>query len=72
VDVPAYRTNVVDASGAGDAFNAGLIAAHLRGYDIYEAVKVGNATASYIVEEWGCQTNLPTWNQVLERYSKIR
>jgi sugar/nucleoside kinase (ribokinase family) len=72
VDVPAYQTKVVDASGAGDAFNAGFITGRIRGYDIYEAVKLGNAAASYIVEDWGCQTNLPTWEQVLERYGSIK
>jgi ribokinase len=72
VDAPAYQTNVVDASGAGDAFNAGFICARLRGFDIYESVKLGNATASFIVEEWGCQTNLPTWDQVIERYNQIK
>ncbi len=72
VDVPAYETASVDASGAGDAFNAGFITGRVKGHDIYESVKLGNATASYIVEEWGCQTNLPTWEQVVERYNKIK
>jgi sugar/nucleoside kinase (ribokinase family) len=71
VDVGVYKTKVVDASGAGDAFNAGFITALLKGYQIYDAVKVGNAAASFVVEEWGCQTNLPSWNKVLERYSQI-
>lgn len=71
-DVPAYSAKVVDASGAGDAFNAGLLAGHIKGYDIYESVKIANATASYVVEEWGCQTNLPGWDQVMERYKKIK
>ena len=71
VDVGAYPAKVVDTSGAGDAFNAGFITAQLRDYDIYESVKIGNATASFIVEEWGCQTNLPSWSQVLERHDKI-
>ncbi|MBN2013805.1 MAG: hypothetical protein JW778_01360 [Candidatus Altiarchaeota archaeon] len=71
INVPAYKTTVVDAAGAGDAFNSGFIAAHVRGFDVYNAVKVGNATASFIVEEWGCQTNLPTWEMVMERYKKL-
>lgn len=71
VDVCAFKSKVVDASGAGDAFNAGLITALLRGHEIYDAVKIGNATASFVVEEWGCQTNLPAWENVLERYSQI-
>ncbi|HIE33607.1 MAG TPA: hypothetical protein EYP86_00510 [Candidatus Altiarchaeales archaeon] len=71
INVPAYKTNVVDASGAGDAFNAGFISAIIRNFDTYNAVKIGNATASFIVESWGCQTNLPTWDAVIERSEKI-
>jgi sugar/nucleoside kinase (ribokinase family) len=72
VDIPAYQTKVVDASGAGDAFNAGFMAGRLRGYDIYDSVKLGNAAASYIVEEWGCQTRLPSWEQTMERFERIK
>jgi ribokinase len=72
VNVNAYETEVVDASGAGDAFNAGFISAYLRGEDVYDAAKAGNATSSFIVEKWGCQTNLPSWEEVLERRKKIR
>lgn len=72
VDIGCYKTSVVDASGAGDAFNAGFIAGHVRGLDVYESVKLGNAAASFIVEAWGCQTNLPTWDKVNERVRGIR
>lgn len=72
VDVNAYRTIAVDASGAGDAFNAGFITAYVRGHDVYDAARIGNATASFVVEKWGCQTNLPTWEGVVGRYNKIR
>lgn len=71
INVPAFETKVVDAAGAGDAFNAGFIAAHVRGFEIYNAVQLGNATASFIVEEWGCQTNLPTWDRVMERFRRL-
>ncbi|HEX55167.1 MAG: hypothetical protein DRO90_00615 [Candidatus Altiarchaeales archaeon] len=71
VDVPIFKTRVIDESGAGDAFNAGFIAAYIRGFDVYNSVKIGNATASFIVEGWGCQSNLPTWDAVMERYKKI-
>ncbi len=71
INVPAFKTDVVNAAGAGDAFNAGFIAAHIRGFDTYDAVKIGNATASFIVGGWGCQTNLPAWEKVMERYKRI-
>lgn len=70
-EVPTYKTSVVDASGAGDAFNAGFIAARLRGFSVYDSARAANATASYIVEKWGCQTNLPTWEMVMSRYEQI-
>ncbi len=69
--VPVYKTDSVDASGAGDAFNAGFIAAHLRGFETHDAINFANATASFIVEKWGCQTNLPTWEMVKRRYDEL-
>jgi nucleoside kinase len=72
VDIPTFKTTVVDAAGAGDAFNAGYIAAIQRGLDTLESVKFANAVASFVVEKWGCQTNLPTWEDAMERYEKIR
>ncbi len=72
VAIGSYRTKAVDTSGAGDAFNAGFITAYLKTNDIYDSVKIGNATASFIVEKWGCQTNLPTWDMVLERKNRIK
>ena len=71
MNVPVYKTKSLDGSGAGDAFNAGFIAGQLRKYDLLNSVKLGNATASFIVEKWGCQTNLPTWDAVLSRYEQI-
>lgn len=71
VDIGCFKTSVVDASGAGDAFNAGFITGQVRGYDVYDSVKLGNAAASFIVEAWGCQTNLPSWEKALERYRGI-
>ncbi|ODS37325.1 MAG: hypothetical protein A7315_04195 [Candidatus Altiarchaeales archaeon WOR_SM1_79] len=70
-DVPAFKTAVVDPAGAGDAFNAGFIASRLKGYSIADSVKIANCTASFVIEKWGCQTNLPSWEQVMERFEEI-
>ncbi|MBD3260518.1 MAG: hypothetical protein GF334_02375, partial [Candidatus Altiarchaeales archaeon] len=71
-EVSAYETEVVDESGAGDAFNAGFIWAILSGREAIEAAAFGNATASYAVQRWGCQTNLAKKDRILKRYEKIR
>lgn len=70
-NIKSYETKAIDESGAGDAFNAGFIAAYLRNYSLIECVKIANVTASFVVEKFGCQTNLPTWDAVMERYKNF-
>jgi sugar/nucleoside kinase (ribokinase family) len=50
---------VVDTTGAGDSYVAGVVSGLLQGVPEAEAAHMGAAVASYVVEEWGCQTNLP-------------
>lgn len=46
----------VDATGAGDAFLAGLMYGIYKGYDTREAVKLGNITGGNCVTKVGCLT----------------
>lgn len=41
--VPAYEVNVVDGTGAGDAFVAGFLRGMLEGWDLERTAKFGNA-----------------------------
>lgn len=56
VMVPGFVVPVVDTVGAGDAFNAGFIAARLRGLDISGAVVWGNAVAGLTVSGRGARS----------------
>jgi fructokinase/2-dehydro-3-deoxygluconokinase len=46
VHAPAFPASVVDTLGAGDAFDAGFVAACLAGGDTHEALRWGNAVAA--------------------------
>jgi sugar/nucleoside kinase (ribokinase family) len=55
--IPALRVRkVVDATGAGDAFVAGFLAATLRGHDPFKAAYIANAVAASCVTAVGAST----------------
>lgn len=66
--IPAVKADrVVDATGAGDSFRAGYYAGLYHGYDRHESLVIASATASFIVEEVGALTVMPTFDRVMER-----
>lgn len=61
-------TNVVDPTGAGDAFRAGFLAGIDRGYDLVSSGQMGSAVASFAVEQYGAQEHTFTLKDLEERY----
>jgi sugar/nucleoside kinase (ribokinase family) len=67
IRTPAFPVSVVDTTGAGDAFRAGLAAAWLRGGEaanLERALAVANATAALNCRAEGAQQGLPSWEEV--------
>ncbi len=58
----AFAVAVVDATGAGDAFAAGFLAATLRNLPLEMCVKMGNATGARCVSAVGTIAGLGDWN----------
>ena len=64
---PGFRVDVVDTTGAGDAFRGGLASAWLRGGrtpDLTGILEAANATAALNCRQIGAQTALPTLDEV--------
>jgi sugar/nucleoside kinase (ribokinase family) len=51
--IPAARCKVLDVTGAGDAFAAGLIHRYLKTGDIRKAIVFGQATACFVIQGSG-------------------
>ncbi|WP_311171485.1 carbohydrate kinase family protein [Halobellus ordinarius] len=60
---PGYPIDVVDTTGAGDAFAAGFIAALVDGADRERALAVANACGALVAQAPGARTSL-TWDDV--------
>jgi ribokinase len=65
IDVPAIDIPVVDTTGAGDAFNAGLAVALANGSDLESAVHLAVVTGALAVTKEGVIPSLPYRDQVL-------
>jgi sugar/nucleoside kinase (ribokinase family) len=59
-----------DATGAGDSYRAGFYAGLYHGMSVRDSLVMGSAVASFTVEKEGAMSNIPTWEQALERAKK--
>jgi inosine-guanosine kinase (EC 2.7.1.73)/cytidine kinase (EC 2.7.1.-) len=66
--IPIVPVTLADPTGAGDAYRAGFLTAYEQQYPPLVCARVGTVTASFVVEKVGCQTNLPDWQAMAERY----
>ncbi len=64
--VPGYPVEqVVDTTGAGDAFCGGFLAAILWGWDAADAAQIGHAAAARVVGQLGGHAGAPTLDELL-------
>jgi adenosine kinase len=69
VAIPAATVhNVVDPTGAGDAYRAGLLKGIVLGRDIETSAKMGAVAASFAIEKYGTQEHHYTYEDFIERY----
>jgi ribokinase len=64
--IDAYKVNVVDTTGAGDAYCAGFLYGLLAGKDLYTCGKLGNFVASYKIRKIGARAGLPRLSALRE------
>ncbi|QKC98545.1 carbohydrate kinase family protein [Mesorhizobium sp. NZP2298] len=68
-DMPSVAPDAfVDSTGAGDSFVAGTLKGLIGGHSHETAARIGATVASFIIEKWGCQSNLPSPQRVAQRF----
>jgi len=64
-DIPGYAVDVVDTTGAGDAFSGAFIAALCRGLDVEAAARVANAVGAMAVQCVGATAGVRSWDDTV-------
>jgi sugar/nucleoside kinase (ribokinase family) len=63
--VPAQPVKqVVDTTGAGDAFSVGLLAGILEGFSWQDTIQLGSQVAAYKIQHHGARKGLPYRDQI--------
>ncbi len=69
--LPLFKVKAVDATGAGDAFAAGMAVALAEGKPFPEAGRMGSAAAAIKITKMGAQAGLPT-RRALDQFLRKR
>jgi adenosine kinase len=59
---------VLDPTGAGDAYRAGLIKGLISDLPLEESAKLASAVAGYAVESYGTQNHRFTWRELKQKF----
>lgn len=65
--IPAFQVEALDSTGAGDAFNGGLLTALSEGKDLFAAAEFANATAALSVQKLGTTPSMP-WRSEIDQF----
>lgn len=67
--LPSLHVEAVDTTGAGDAFNGGLVTALSQGHDLFTAIRYGNVVGALSVTKIGSAVAMPTREEIDQFYS---
>ncbi len=64
-EIPIFKVNPVDATGAGDAFDAGFLIGLYNGWPVEQAAVFGSAVGAICVTAFGATTGIVSYEETL-------
>lgn len=71
LEVAVQPEAIVDSTGAGDAFAAGVLFGLLKGEKIITAARLGEIMAARCLGQMGARAGLPTREELIQAYRKL-
>ena len=70
--VAALRVDAIDATGAGDVFDAGVVVGTLAGWPLLERLNFAALCSSLAVQEFGGSLAAPGWGDIADWWHRVR
>ena len=70
--VPALRVDAIDATGAGDDFDAGVLGGTLAGWPLLDRMNFATLCSSLAVQEFGGSLAAPGWGDIADWWHRVR
>ena len=70
--VPALRVDAIDATGAGDFFDAGVLVGTLAGWPLLQRLNFAALCSSLAVQEFGGSLAAPGWGDIADWWHRVR
>ncbi|MBI5389578.1 carbohydrate kinase family protein [Candidatus Woesearchaeota archaeon] len=68
--ITPHKVNVVETTGAGDAFASGFLAGYLKKKDVCFALRLGQVNAESVIQHFGAKEILLTYSQAQKAIKK--
>lgn len=65
-------SKIVDTTGCGDAYIAGFLYRYINGDPLNDCMISGSVMSSFVIEKFGCLTNVPTKEDFIKREDYFR
>ena len=72
IKTPAFEIDVVDTTGCGDAFDAGMITAIVKGFDLEKALKFATITSGLVATGLGSDAGIKSFEDSLEKMNNLK
>ena len=72
IKTPAFDVKVVDTTGCGDAFDAGMITAIVKGFDIEKALNFATITSGLVATGLGSDAGIISFDDSLEKMNTLK
>ena len=71
-DVLAFKANVIDTTGCGDAWIGAFLSEYIRSKDILKSAQLSSVISSFVAEKIGAYVPIVSFDEINARFEKLK